>query len=69
MPEPVGKKPAFPVIGARGAPEDYPGISIRDYLAGQAVSGLVGRYNPADAAKQAYAYADAMLAERDKPLP
>lgn len=28
--------PAFPVIGAPGAPEDYPGMSLRDYFAAHA---------------------------------
>lgn len=28
--------PAFPVIGAPGAPEDFPGMTLRDYFAAQA---------------------------------
>lgn len=32
--------PAFPVVNAPGAPEDYPGMSLRDYYAGQALIAL-----------------------------
>jgi hypothetical protein len=69
--------PAFPVIGAPGAPEDYPGMTLRDYFAAKAMQGLlahprcndVGREEPETTeyvAEEAYAVADAMLAERDK---
>ena len=33
--------PAFPVIGAPNAPEYFPGMSIRDYFAGQALAGCL----------------------------
>ena len=44
------------------------GISLRDWFAGQALSGMLvpNKFMPADAAEAAYAYADAMLAERVK---
>lgn len=47
------------------------GMTLRDYFAGQTLLGIVsinkyGRYSPEDAAKDAYQYADAMLAERNK---
>ena len=41
------------------------GMSLRDWFAGQAASGLQG--DPVDAAEWAYRFADAMLAEREKP--
>ena len=57
----------------------HPGMSLRDYFAAQAMTGLIyhnafALYNQGNAtqtAKQAYAAADAMLEERDKwsPLP
>lgn len=44
--------------------------AVRDYLAGQALVGLVARSeqssNNAELAKQAYALADAMMQERKK---
>ena len=51
-----------------------PGISIRDYFAGQALAGILAadgeyafnRNEPIRTALQAYALADAMLAERAK---
>ena len=33
--------PAYPVIGAPGASQDYQGMSLRDYFAGQALAGLI----------------------------
>ncbi len=54
---------------------DAPGVSMRDYFAAAALTGLVGRPEPEnpndkgtaeDYAECAYAYADAMLAERSK---
>ena len=56
------------------------GMTLRDYFAGQALIGIIGKYpceiceiKPgeyapvnASAAKGAYAYADAMLAEREQ---
>lgn len=49
------------------------GLSRRDYFAAKSLAGMLaaeseekGFYEPAIAAKRAYAMADAMLAERDK---
>ena len=51
------------------------GMSLRDYFAGQALAGLLASYaNPGAncaptsdvAANESYAYADAMLAERER---
>jgi len=81
--------PAFPVVGAPGAPEDYPGMTLRDHFAenaplhdlkfesAQAAAEFSGLPIPTNtdelvavamscAAKAAYIYADAMLAERAK---
>jgi hypothetical protein len=52
----------------------FQAISLRDYLAGQALSGLLafsppdatGQMDYTSAAEDAYDYADAMLAERAK---
>lgn len=72
--------PAFPVIGAPGAPEDYPGMWLRDYFAAKAMPALIGNPELADqlaamfnndkaegmglVAQFAYQLADAMLAAR-----
>lgn len=46
----------------------HPGLTIRDYFAGQALIGLIARgYPPIDLATTSYTYADLMLAERNKP--
>ena len=69
--------PAFPTSRAEkitDAPGDwadveYPGMSLRDWFAGQALPGLIGLDSDADdkgIAHDAYLYADAMLAERAK---
>lgn len=65
--------PAFPVIGAPGAPEDFPGMSLRDHFAGQALAGLLCSTHPDHSAPSweayaacAYGHADAMIAERAK---
>lgn len=41
-------------------------VTLRDLLAGLAVSGSVGLHTPAEAARAAYALADAMLVERNR---
>jgi hypothetical protein len=42
-------------------------MSLRDWFAGQALSGMpLDNYDPDDAAMDAYNIADAMLAEREK---
>lgn len=74
--------PAFPDQGQRINPDgrwaqDYsPGMSLRDYFAGQALAGIlgngfaraqfarVGMDSPAGVAAACYAFADAMLAHR-----
>ena len=72
--------PAFPRVGEGfGNPEhDAPGMSLRDWFAGQALVGMLSHpgcevmgsyHNNCDekgVASVAYAYADAMLAEREK---
>lgn len=65
--------PAFPMQYSHG-PEQIgtePGMTLRDYFAGQALAGylaagLTKDPKPWDAAKVAYGYADAMIAERAK---
>jgi hypothetical protein len=64
--------PAFPFQcqGATTGPEIYYGMSLRDWLAGQALAGWVacpstdGKHSAA--AQYCYQLADAMLAERAK---
>lgn len=74
--------PAFPIPGktfhypeGKFTEPDYIGMSLRDYFAAKALQGLLssdrtfGYENETRgqaAAKNAYQYADAMLAERDK---
>jgi hypothetical protein len=54
-------KPAFPTAGSTG-------MTLRDWFAGQALSGLLADHTrddyPDQFAKLAYNFADAMLAER-----
>jgi hypothetical protein len=69
--------PAYPVIGMQDT--DSVGMSLRDYFAGQAMTGLMENdaievpdavnadQTIADYARFAYRCADAMLAERAKP--
>ena len=70
--------PAFPGIALDGPhppngwvrAAESPGMSLRDWFAGQALSGLLAdpemNAPPEPVAKVAYSYADAMLAERAK---
>lgn len=52
-----------------------PGMTLRDWFAGQAIAGLISAYagegvalpHATDAARDAYCYADAMLASRRSP--
>ena len=65
--------PAFPIIPP-GFPERDAGMSLRDWFAGQALGVIHGgeRYTEQglqDVAAQAYATADAMLAEIRKAKP
>jgi hypothetical protein len=66
--------PAFPVPGLQHD-EAFNGMTLRDWLAGQAMQALVtsrhgddarGEYMESTVARNAYAMADAMLAERAK---
>ena len=61
--------PAFPPnAGWRDNDEECRGMSLRDFFAGQALTGMMqaGPENPDDLAKWAYEMADAMLAARRK---
>lgn len=66
--------PAFARPISRYSPDGSPcdiydaqdGMSLRDYFAAKALAALVAAENPPQAAKQAYQYADAMLAARDE---
>lgn len=64
--------PAFPIVGGGGDSrlyEDY-GMSLRDWFAGQALSGWIASFNdeqspiPHASASLAYELADAMIAAR-----
>lgn len=66
--------PAYPIpderdpVTGEGIMQGSPGMSLRDYFAGQALAGLVvgdegGTYHQQNAA-MAYSLADAMIAER-----
>lgn len=68
--------PAFPIVAmdaATGQPINgcfYPGMSLRDWFAGQALAGLLshGQWATTEAdmfARDAYALADAMLRARE----
>ena len=72
--------PAFPHEGTKDSyiigkgpvkiPHTFPGMSLRDYFAGQALAGLVahndyGCISDQDVANGAYDYADAMLEQRE----
>jgi hypothetical protein len=70
--------PAFPGVSADGR-DEHVGMSLRDYFAAAAMSGLCARMNADDyidlkqqvraggyEARVAYTLADAMLAERSK---
>jgi hypothetical protein len=69
MSKPAGKGgPAFP-CGAAGGCGPWDGMSLRDWFAGQALSGrtVQGMHDTwADLATDVYEIADAMLAERNK---
>ena len=62
---------AFPLSNAQN-PGWADGMTLRDYFAGQALCGLLSKYNlnaPSDQgtiAQMSYELADAMLAERSK---
>jgi anaerobic selenocysteine-containing dehydrogenase len=55
------------ILDADGMRTYQPGMTLRDWLAGQALAGWVDQgHSHRDAAKHAYDMADAMLAEREK---
>ena len=66
----------IPLPGSGSYRDDTPGMSLRDYFAGQALAGMFAVGVPGSAetpedwhrlyAKEAYGYADAMLKERDR---
>ncbi len=73
--------PAFPETKYAGNSDrrpvdEAPGMSLRDWFAGQALAGMIGANGPGDTpwaqdphtlvAATAYALADAMIAERSK---
>jgi hypothetical protein len=58
--------PAFPVDRANWGMDRLPGMSLRDFFAGQALVGLLANPEDGSIVKQAYLFADAMLAERNK---
>lgn len=64
---------AFPVFDSRNAGQDYecadPGMTLRDYFAAKAISGLMPRFGVTDDtlldyAEMAYRVADAMMNAR-----
>lgn len=62
--------PAFPTKGSR---EEIPGMSLRDYFAAAAITGVMNdlqvtqdEYQNEDVAKACYEIANAMIAERGK---
>lgn len=61
--------PAFPRQSAQRCGDQVfltsnGGMSLRDWFAGQALAGLTAEYDSSDAPRQAYRYADEMLATR-----
>ena len=62
--------PAFPVIIDKNQEQFAPGMTLRDWFAGQALTGLLAADLKGDGAfgpvKDAYEIADAMLRERSK---
>lgn len=64
--------PAFPIENTNDIPDDWKGMTLRDWFAGQALTGLLsGRHGDQfgedwDFGADAYAHADAMIAERSR---
>jgi hypothetical protein len=58
---------AFPALTED---DEYNGMTLRDWFAGQALAGLLSNsndcFNPEGAARVAFEIADAMLAERER---
>ena len=62
-----GSNPAFPVHPEVSG-NDQLGMSFRDYVAVMAMQSCIGQSGSYErVARDAYAFADALLAERDKP--
>jgi hypothetical protein len=68
--------PAYPVIQEdMNGVEGGPGMTLRDWFAGQALAGHLASLNPGSfdrgfcdhVSKQSYWVADSMIAERNKP--
>ena len=61
--------PAFPTHpDSPASPAGYLGMSLRDWFAGMVLQGmLAGEMTSAKHAEQAYAFADAMLTQRERP--
>ena len=65
--------PAFPIAEQQGVCAAWPGMSLRDYFAAAALTGIIACHADSDprlpeddkAAKWAYEYAGAMLAARE----
>ena len=79
--EEIQNPSAFPVndanLGGAGAYAAEPGMTLRDYFAGQALAGLLAakagfgpilQGNPGAIAEACHEYADAMLTTRAEPL-
>lgn len=61
----AGDDPARPVVGAPGAPQDYPGLSKREELAKAALPAVIrsfGACDPEGSAAAAVRHADALIA-------
>ena len=62
--------PAFPQ--KEPLTDDHPGMTLRDWFAGQVLSGIIGNVRggesvvPDESARIAYRLADAMIQERNK---
>lgn len=63
----MSNEPAFPFVSQGSmAQHQYcdPGMTLRDYFAGQALVAMGTRWGPETVAEECYRYADAMLEAR-----
>ena len=66
--------PGVPQAFPSGDSGDYPGMTLRDYIAAQCINGMLAAATswrsstPTQWAEVAYQIADAMLIEREKPV-